>query len=111
MGRKHRSIVGRVYFTSDSYLTKSKPKKRRVVAVNNDKNELHVKRILSAGKGRNSQKGIRIEKYPDIPLESVVENRTFRKTINNKFIKEKKLRKTNTRLNKWDMAKIKKHRN
>ena len=111
MGSKHKNIIGRVYFTSDSYLTKSRPKRRRVVAINNNKNEMHVKRILSAGKGRNSQKGIQIEKYPDIPLDSVVENRTFRKSINNQFIKEKKLKKTNTRLNKWDMAKLKKHRN
>ena len=46
-----------------------------------------------------------------LQLDSVVENKTFRKTLNGKDIKVSRMRKTNTRLNKWDMAKIKKHRN
>ena len=36
-----------------------------------------------------------------------VEVKTFRKTVNGKPIQEKFLTKTNTRLNKWDMSKIK----
>ena len=81
-------------------------KKRRVVAVNNNPKEMHVRRILSAGKGRNSKKGTPIERYSDIPLPSVVENRTFRKTKNGLPIIESKMRKTSTRLNKWDRKKI-----
>jgi len=46
-----------------------------------------------------------------LPLDSVVKNKTFRKSLNGKDIKVSRMRKTNTRLNKWDMAKLKKHRN
>ncbi len=105
MSRRKRYIKGRVYVTNDSILVKSNPKKRRVVAVNNDRNNVHVRRVLSAERGRNSQKGIPIERYPDIPNRSVLENRTIRKGINGKPLSVKKMRKTKTRLNKWDRAK------
>ena len=49
---------------------------------------------------------IPIEKYPDIPKPSGVENKTFRKSVNGKPLKEKFFRKTKTRLNKWDMKRI-----
>lgn len=42
----------------------------------------------------------------DMPKASGVEVKTFRKTVTGKPIKEQYLGKTNTRLNKWDMAKI-----
>ena len=48
-----------------------------------------------------------MEKYPDIPKYSGVEDKTFRKTISNKPINERYLIKTRTRLNKQDMPKIK----
>ena len=103
--RRKRYIKGRVYYTNDSILVNTKPKKRMVVAVNNNPNEMHVRRILSANKGENSQKGIPIEKYPDIPSSSVIENRTFRRTKNNHPIVESKMKKSSTRLNKWDKRK------
>lgn len=106
MSRRKRYIKGRVYITNDSILVKSNPKKRRVVAINNNREETYVKRILSAGKGRNSQKGIPIEKYPDIPNKSVVENRTFKKGLDGKPLTIKKMRKTKTRLNKFDRKKV-----
>ena len=49
---------------------------------------------------------IPIEKYPDIRKPSGVEPRTFRKTLRGKPIMENRLQRTNTRLNKWDMYKI-----
>ena len=106
MARRKRYIKGKVYYTNDSILVNSKPKKRRVIAINNNPKGMHVKRILSAGKGRNSRNGIPIERYPDVPLASVVENRTFRKTKNGKPILETKMRKSSTRLNKWDKRKL-----
>ena len=106
MARRKRYIKGRVYITNDSILVKSKPKKRRVVATNNDSNHTTVKRILSASGGRNAKKGTPIEKYPDIPRQSVVENRTFKKGLDGKPISVKKMRKTKTRLNKWDCRKV-----
>ena len=106
MARRKRYIRGRVYYTNDSILVNTKPKKRRVVAINNNPNMAHVRRILSANKGRNSLKGKPIEKYPDIPRESVVENRTFWKTRDSKPIKVSNMRKSATRLNKWDRKKI-----
>ncbi len=102
MARRKRYIKGRIYETNDSFLVKSNPKKRKVVAINNDKNNVHVRRILSAGKGRNSRKGTPIEIYPDIPKKSVIENRTIKKGVNGKPLTVKKMRKTKTRLNKWD---------
>lgn len=56
--------------------------------------------------GRNARHGTPIEIYPDIPKPSAVEDKTFRKKINGKPIREKDLIKTHTRLNKWDMEKI-----
>ncbi len=77
------------------------------MALNNDKNNMHVRRIMSLydknGKRRDL---IPIEKYPDIPKESGIEKKTFRKTLSGKPIQEKYLTKTRTRLNKWDMKKI-----
>ena len=107
MARRKRYIKGRVYYTNDSILVKSNPKKRRVVAINNDKDAVHVRRILSANKGRNSQKGIPIETYPDVPKQSGLENRVIRQAINKEPIKVNKMRASKTRLNKWDRARSK----
>lgn len=54
---------------------------------------------------------IPIEKYPDIPKTSGVEHKTFRKTTNGKPTQEKYLGKTKTRLNKWDMERIRRSKN
>ena len=69
---------------------------------------MHVRRIMSLydKEGKQRQGLIPIEKYPDIRKESGVEGKTFRKTIKGQNIKEKHLKKTNTRLNKWDMRNI-----
>ena len=74
----------------------------------NDKNNMAVRRISSLYDKNGNKKSnlVPIEKYPDIPKFSGVEVKTFRKTINGKPIQEKFLRKTKTRLNKWDMKKI-----
>lgn len=108
MSRRKRNIRGNVYITSDKYLVGGKGKKRRVVSMGNDKNNMAVRRISSLhDKDGNKKKNlIPIEKYPDIPKESGVEVKTFRKTRKGDPIQEKNLGKTNTRLNKWDMAKI-----
>ena len=105
-GRKKRYIKGFVYYTNDGLLKKTNPKKRRVVVINNNPDEMHVRRILSAGKGRNSRKGILIERYGDIPKQSVIENRTYRRDYRGRKLKEIYMRKSKTRLNKWDMKKI-----
>lgn len=53
---------------------------------------------------------IPIEKYPDLRKESGVEEKTFRQTKSGKPIQEKYLGKTKTRLNKWDMDRIRRGR-
>lgn len=107
MGRKKRYIKGNVYLINDQLLVKHNKPNRRVVATNNDKNNVWLKRITSIDNcGRNALKGIPIEKYPQIRKASVVENKTFKRTLRGKPIKEKQLRKTKTRLNKWDRKKI-----
>lgn len=108
MSRRKRYITGRVYFTNDKILVGGRGKKRRVVSMNNDKDNMAVRRILSLydKNGNKKLNLIPIEKYPDIPQDSGVEVKTFRSTINNNSIQERYLLKTQTRLNKWDMMKI-----
>ena len=112
MSRRKRYIRGRVYFTTDKLLVGGKGKSRRVVSLGNDKNKMEVRRIFSLyDKYGNMRKNlVPIEKYKDIPKSSGIENKTFRKTVNGKPIQEKFLGKTKTRLNKWDMSKIIKHK-
>lgn len=113
MARRKRYITGRVYITNDKMLVGGKGKKRRVVSMNNDKHNMAVRRILSLydKNGKKKERLIPIEKYPDIPNYSGVEDKTFRKTIGGKPINEKYLSKTSTRLNKWDMARIRRGKN
>lgn len=69
---------------------------------------MHVRRITSLYNkdGVKKKNVIPIEKYPDIKKPSAIETKTFRKTLRGKPIQEKHLKKTKTRLNKWDMDKI-----
>ena len=92
---------------NDHLLVKNSKPNRRVVALNNDRNNVHLRRITSLYDSNGKQKNvIPIEKYPDIPKPSGIEKKTFRKTLRGKPIRESQLKKTNTRLNKWDMKKM-----
>ena len=104
MARKKRYITGRVYKLNDRVLVKFSKSDRMVVSLNNNKNEMHVRRIMSLydKNGNRRRNLIPIEKYPDISKVSGIEKRTFRKTLSGKPIQEKYLTKTKTRLNKWD---------
>ena len=107
MSRRRRYIRGRVYILNDHVLVKSSKSGRRVVALNNDKNNMHVRRIMSLfDKNGNRRDLIPIEKYPDIPKYSGIEKRTFRQTRTKKPIRADRLKKTKTRLNKWDRKKM-----
>ena len=91
MSRRKRYIRGRVYITNDSLLVRGGMKKRRVVAMNNDKENMAVRRISSLynADGIKKKRLIPIEKYPDIPKVSGVENKTFRSSFRGDPIKEK----------------------
>lgn len=108
MARRKRYIRGKVYYTNDRVLVGGKGKKRRVVSMGNDKNNMAVRRVSSLydENGKKRVNLIPIEKYPDIPKASGVEPKTFRKTKSGKPIREKYLTKTKTRLNKWDMERV-----
>ena len=108
MARRKRYIRGKVYITNDKILVGGRGKRRRVVSMGNDKDNMAVRRISSLydESGRKKPNLILIEKYPDIPKISGVEVKTFRKTVSGKPIQEKFLGKTKTRLNKWDMKRI-----
>ena len=108
MARRKRYIKGRVYFTNDKILVGGRGKKRRVVSMGNDKNNMALRRILTLHDEHGNQKYvlIPIEIYSDIPKPSGVEVKTFHKTVSDKPIEEKYLTKTKTRLNKWDMKRI-----
>ncbi len=88
-------------------MVKNSKSNRRIVALNNDKNDMHVRRITSLYDKNGKEKDvIQIEKYPDISKPSGIEKKTFRKTLRGKPIQEKFLKKSKTRLNKWDMQNI-----
>ena len=108
MPRRKKYIRGRVYIINDQLLVKHSKSNRRIVAMNNNKNEMAVRRITSLynDKGERKKNVIPIERYPDIPKLSGVENKTFRTTLRGKPILESRLKKTKTRLNKWDMLRI-----
>ena len=108
MSKRKRYIRGMVYITNDKVLVGGRGKTRRVVSMGNDRNNMAVRRIMSLyDKYGNKRKHlIPIERYPDIPKASGVEVKTFRRIINGKPIEESRLRKTKTRLNKWDMKRI-----
>lgn len=107
MAKKKRYIKGRVYIVNDHLLVKHSKPNRRIVALNNDKNNMHVRRITSLFDQNGKMKNvIPIEKYPDIPKASGIEKKTFRRTLRGKPIRESQLKKTKTRLNKWDMKKM-----
>ena len=110
MSRRKKYIKGKVYFTNDKVLVGGKGKKRRVVSMGNDKDNMAVRRIFSLydKDGNKKERLIPIEKYSDIPKLSGVEDKTFRKTKKGEPIREKNLKKTKTRLNKWDMERVKK---
>ena len=92
---------------NDHLLVKHNKSNRRIVALNNDKNAMDVRRITSLyDKSGKKKDVIPIEKYPDITKQSGIEKKTFRKTLRGAPIQEKFLKKTKTRLNKWDLAKI-----
>lgn len=107
MARRKRYILGRVYILNDHVLVRFHKGNRRVVALNNDRNAMHVRRIMSLYDNNGKRRDlIPIEKYPDIPKKSGIERRTFRVTVKGLPIKEKYLVKTKTRLNKWDRLKM-----
>ena len=107
MARRKKYIRGRVYIINDHLLVKNSKSNRRIVVLNNDKERMDVRRVTSLYYKDGKKKDvIPIEKYPDIRKPSGIEKKTFRKTLKGKPIKEKHLKKTKTRLNKWDMKKI-----
>ena len=64
MARRKRYIKGRVYITDDKILVGGKGKKRRVVSMGNDKNNMAVRRISSLydKNGKKKEHLIPIEK-------------------------------------------------
>ena len=111
MARRKRYIKGRIYMIDDKVLSRDGYSKsnRRVVALNNDKTRVKLAKIKSLydENGNRRKKLIPIEKYSILEKPSGVYTYVYRKTKWNTPIKECKLIKTNVRLNKWDMNKIK----
>ena len=108
--RRKRYTRGRIYITDDKIFSHDNYSKfgRRVVALNNNKNRLHVAKIKGLfDKNGNARKNlIPIEKNAVINKPSGVHTYVYKKTKWNTPIKESKLIKTNVRLNKWDMQKL-----
>lgn len=111
MAKRKRYIKGKVYITNDSVFSRDGYNKpgRRVVAVNNDRQHMHVVKIkgLYDGTGKKRSNLIPIEHYDVLYKPSGIDPFVHKVTKHNKPIKETKLTKTKARLNKWDMKKIK----
>ncbi len=110
MARRKRYIKGRIYITDDSLFSPDGYKKpgRRVVAVNNDRQNMHVVKIkgLTDNSGKPRKNLIPIERYNVTNKPSGIYPHVHKKTAAGKAIKADKMKKTNARLNKWDMKKI-----
>ena len=111
IARRKRYIQGNIYITNDSVFSRDNYSKagRRVVAVNNDKYKMHVVKIkgLYDSNGNRRTNLIPIERYSVLHKESGIDPFVHKKTKYNKPILESKMKKTNVRLNRWDMQKIK----
>ena len=78
ISRRKRYIKGRVYTLNDHVLVKFSKSNRKVVALNNDRNQMHVRRITSLyDKNGKCKDIIPIEKYPDISKSSGIEKAHF----------------------------------
>lgn len=110
ISRRKKYIKGKIYITNDSVFSRDHYSKsgRRVVAINNDKEKMHVVKIkgLYDGNGVLRKNLIPIEKYSVLNKKSGIDPFVHKKTKYNKSIREDKMIKTNVRLNKWDMKKI-----
>ena len=110
MARQKRYIRGKIYITNDSVFSRDNYSKsgRRVVAINNDRQNMHIVKIkgLYDDNGNLRTNLIPIEHYSVLDKKSGIDPFVHKKTRYNKPIRESKMRKTNVRLNKWDMKKI-----
>lgn len=111
MGRKNRTIEGRVYITNDALFSNDGYRKsgRRIVVINEDKNEAVVCKIkgIKRPDGSIREKLIPIERYSCLTKDSGVDPKVYKKTRRGNNIEVSKMKKTTTRLNKWDMKKVK----
>ena len=110
MARRKRYIRGKIYITNDSLFSHDRYSKsgRRIVAVNNDRKNMHVVKIkgLTDSQGNRRNGLIPIEKNSVLTKPSGLERKVYTKTARGKPIIEQKLKKTGVRLNKWDMKKL-----
>ena len=110
MSRRKRYTKGKIYIVDDKIFSEDNYSKRgrRVVALNNDKNKLHVVKIKGLYDSHGKRRGglIPIENYNTLTKPSGIDPHVYKRTKYRKPIKESKLIKTNSRLNKWDMKKI-----
>ena len=111
MGRKKRHNLGRIYITNDSLFSKdgfSKPNRRVVVISENNKSATICKiKSLKDKNGNIRTSLVPIENYPCLRNASGVDTRLLTRTARNNPINVSKMKKTNSRLNKWDYSKVK----
>ncbi len=111
MGRKKRYQEGKIYITNDSLFSHDGYSKanRRVVVLNNDKTQATVCRIkaLKDKDGKVREKLIPIENYPCLTKPSGVEPYLKKQTVRGSKFNVNKMKPTTSRLNKWDMKKVK----
>lgn len=110
MARRKRYIRGRIYIINDGLVSHDGYRKanRRVVAVNNNKKEAHIAKIKSLRKSDGTMRTnlIPIENYNALSKPSGVYPYVYKRTAKGQPIEVSKMKKTRSRLNKWDMKKI-----
>ncbi len=103
-------LRGKIYITNDSLVSRDGYRKpnRRVVAVNNDENNMRIVKIKSLydSSGRRRRHLIPIEQYDCLTKASGIHPKVYSKTARNCSIRERALRRTECRLTDNDMRKI-----
>lgn len=110
--KRKKKLRGNIYIINDSLVSNDNYSKanRRVVAVNNNPNKLHIVKIKSLydknGNRRNNL--IPIGRYKCLTKKSGIHPKVYKKTRFTTNIKESKLYKTNNKLRLLDRYKIRK---
>ena len=110
VARTKRYIRGKIYIINDGLVSHDgyRKKNRRVVALNNDKREVHIAKIKGLYRNDGSRRSnlIPIENYNALSKPSGIYPYVYKKTAKGQSIEVSKMKKTRSRLNKWDMKKI-----
>ena len=110
--KRKKKLRGNIYLINDALVSDDGYRKanRRVVAVNNNPNNLKIVKIKSLydSNGNRRKKLIPIGKYKCLTKKSGISLRVYKNTSKGQCINERKLKRTNCKLRLIDRFKIRK---